>query len=150
MCRDGQVLVYCTWFLKSSPLAGTWKHWCDFSAWHLTFHLYKSVNIRLQKPRRTRSTKNTFLWKHSKSPPPLVTEASGKRMCFSLLQEKQFKTDLSVVKGEWKEKIERMSVGSGFDVFPSVPFFLFTLLPSPPFPSPPPFLPLPPPTTKVI
>lgn len=109
------MLAYSSWLLKPSPLAGMWQHRRDLPVWHLTFHLHKSVNVSLQKPIRTGSTKTTFLWKHSESPPPLVTEASGKRMCFSLLQGEQFKTDLSAVNGERKEKIESMSAGNGFD-----------------------------------
>lgn len=117
MSRDGQMLVYCPWFLKSSPLAGMWQHQRDLPVWHLTFHLHKSVNVPLQKPIRATSTKTPFLGKHSESPPPLVTEASGKRMCFSLLQGEQFKADLSAVEGERKEKIKSMSAGNGFDFY---------------------------------
>lgn len=136
MSRDGQMLVYSTWFLKSSPLAGMWQHQRDLPVWHLTFHLHKSVNVSLQKPIRTTSTKTTFLWKHSESPPPLVTEASGKRMCFPLLQGEQFKTDLSAVKGERKEKIESMSAGNGFDFYFCFLFLLHSSSPSSPSPLP--------------
>lgn len=132
MSRGGQILVYSSWFFKPSPLAGVWQHRRDLPVWHLTFHLHTSVNVSLQKPiGQGASTKTTFLWKHSESPPPLVTEASGKRMCFSLLQGEQFKTDLSAVKGEGKEKIEKPVCGQRLWfslLFPFSSSLLFLLL----------------------
>lgn len=55
MSRDGQMLVYSSWFFKPSPLAGVWQHRRDLPVWHLTFHLHTSVNVSLQKPIRTGS-----------------------------------------------------------------------------------------------